>query len=82
MSKIIYFTVDNETRYQRTCYWKSVNASADQCYDDEPLPSFVKNVNCQLCDSDGCNGVNDATQFGPIALLSIIPVVVARSFLL
>lgn len=72
-----FLTVNNETAYSRACHWKPVNAPKEECYDSTPLPSFVKNVNCELCNVDGCN---HATQFGPIALLFMIPIAVARSF--
>lgn len=125
------FAVDNQLVYSRTCYPKPVNEPMEQCFNAEPL-SWVKNLNCELCNTDGCNGAknttkdapsnmstngpsnaptnapnngptnaphNDATnapsngntdskdgssdamQFGPIALLCIIPVAVARSIL-
>lgn len=72
-------TVENVTVYSRSCYRKPANAPKEQCFDSAPPPSFVKNLHCELCDSDGCN---DATQYGPIALLFMIPIAIALSRLL
>lgn len=92
--------MENQIVYQRSCYWKPANGPAEQCFDSTPQPSYVQNIRCQLCDTDGCNGApqssngatqsgnsttqsgNGATQFGPIALFLIIPIAVARSFLI
>lgn len=42
-------------------------------------PNAVINVKCMACDTDGCNG---AAQYGPFALLVVLPVAIAKTFLL
>lgn len=36
-----------------------------------------KDFKCNICETDGCNG---AAQYGPVALLVLIPVAIAKMF--
>lgn len=50
---------------------KNEEHAKELCDNKSAKPEF----SCKMCDTDGCNG---AAQYGPIALLVIIPVAVAR----
>lgn len=72
------FTVNDKTVVSRSCFWEDVNAPRDSCYSTN-TPSYIKTEYCQTCNTDGCNG---AGQFGPIAMLVAVPVVVAKMLVL
>lgn len=71
-------SVENSAVIFRSCYYKPTNATKDECYDKEKTVSYIKNVDCKVCDADGCNG---ASAYGPIALMMIGPVAVAKVLL-
>lgn len=118
---LLFLVVNNNLVYARSCHSRPSNVGNEVCYDAGEPPSFVKNKACELCNTDGCNGVknttndtpsnlstngpsnvptnapsttstnapadnkgasSDATHFSPLALFVVIPVAVARSFLL
>lgn len=50
-----------------------MNASKNDCFDAVTV-SYIKNEQCQLCETDGCNS---AAQFAPFALFIAISMVVS-----
>jgi len=70
--------INDKTVVSRSCFWEDVNAPRDSCYSTN-TPSYIKTEYCQTCTTDGCNG---ASQYGPIAMLVGIPVVIAKMLVL
>jgi len=70
--------INEKTVVSRSCFWEDVNAPRDSCYSTN-TPSYIKTEYCQTCTTDGCNG---AAQYGPIAMLVAIPVVIAKMLVL
>jgi len=58
----------------RSCYFGDVSNTQTGCQSDPSLP-FVKQLSCEVCTSDLCNG-SSAT--GPIAFAIILFVAIAR----
>lgn len=61
----------------RSCIWENIYAPKDECMNVN-TPSSVKNEFCETCDSDGCN---NASQYGPAAMLIIISACFAKILL-
>jgi hypothetical protein len=70
--------INDKTVISRSCFWEDVNAPRDSCYNTN-TPSYIRTEYCQTCTTDGCNG---ASQYGPIAMLVAIPVVIAKMLVL
>lgn len=77
-SYLYSFLVNNKSVVSRSCYWEDINAPKDACANAN-TPEYIKTEFCETCNFDGCNG---AAQYGPIAMLVIIPAVLAKLLLL
>lgn len=72
------FSVNDKPVISRSCYWEEVNAPKNECLNNN-TPSYIKTEYCETCATDGCNG---AAQYGPVALLVVIPAAIAKLLVL
>lgn len=72
------FAVNDKHVISRSCYWEDANAPKNECLNNN-TPSYIKTEFCETCSTDGCNG---AAQYGPVALLVIIPAAIAKLLVL
>jgi len=70
--------VNDKYVISRSCFWENINARKDECLNNS-TPSYIRTEFCETCSTDGCNG---AAQYGPIALMVLIPAVLAKILLL
>lgn len=66
--------VNDKTVVTRSCYWEDANAPRDTCQ-SVGTPSYIRTEFCETCTTDGCNG---AAQYGPIAVVTIAAVAIAK----
>lgn len=78
LSLFPHFNADVKT-VKRSCAINDQTA-VDECKAVRPSNTKDEDYKCETstCDKDGCNG---AAQYGPIALLTILPMAIAKFLL-
>lgn len=71
----VFFVVKGKEVVSRSCFWQKPNAPSNQCAIIDQSHPHIETLSCYSCSTDGCNG---SVQYGPVALITVIVMVVAK----